>query len=310
MVEGYLAPLVEGETLESLFNDGWDPPPALRLRMAALVCSSVEVLEAGELVHADLSMSNVMVIDHGTVEPDLRLIDFDGFHHPEVPTVPCSGERGGRGFGQDGYRHRTYSARDDTVIVTSDRCAMAALAFEIIALRPGDLDRLSRSTILDQRDVDAGRPSAPAAITARWPEGWSMLSRAFAAPSPAQAPAPAEWFEALIRLATSAPRSHMGVAPGLASSDALPSTMLRIVENEVERRVHLRAETNSFGAVSPKLAWLSYVRSRAGVTLFGRTPHPLFLRRAGRLSRLKDDVSLVLEPGDEIKWTDFDIEVG
>ena len=310
-VAGYVAPFVDGETVEGLLNEGWDPPLPARLRLAAQLCSAVEVLESGGLAHADLSMSNVMIIDAGAAVPELRFIDFDGFHHADVPTVPCSDERGGRGFGQDGYRHRVYQAMDDTVTVTSDRCAMAALVFELVVLRGDDAGKLGRSTVLEQRDIAGGAVSAPAPIVARWREGWSMLERAFAAPRPENAPAPAEWYEAIVRFATQAPhRSTPASRPGAAANGAGVVVALRLVEDGIERRVNLRGAGNSFASVSPRLAWLSYARSDAGVTLHGHTKDPVFVRRGGRLSRHREDIAIVIEPGDEIKWSDFEIQVG
>src|SRR5262249_33150311 len=76
-VGGDLAPFVDGETVECLLNEGWDPPPDARLRLAAQLCSAVTVLESGGLAHGDLAMSNVMVI--GAEDAlELRFIDFDG----------------------------------------------------------------------------------------------------------------------------------------------------------------------------------------------------------------------------------------
>lgn len=321
-VEGYLAPFIDGETLEALLNDEWDPDPPERIFLAAQLCSAIQVLESGGLVHADLAMSNVMVMDADTDVPELRLIDFDGFHHEQVPVVPCSDERGGRGFGQDAYRHSVYQAMNDSVTVTSDRCAMAALLLELVALKPKDVEHLGRSTVLSQDDINAGQPSTLPQIIDRWPEGWQLLRSAFLAPCPEDAPTPSVWYDALVRLATrhgvnsggtpSSRRTGLGLT-GLIGG--YPIVTLRIIEGEdggIERRVNLRGAGNNFTAVSTKLAWLSYSRTGKDVILHGQPMDPnwVMVRRNGKLMKYTSILSLTIEPGDEIRWGDFEILVG
>jgi hypothetical protein len=309
-VEGHLATFVEGETLESLLTDNFDPPAVIRCALAGQLCTAVRLLESAQLVHGDLAMNNIMITGLEAQVPTLRLIDFDGFYHPEVEVLPCTRSRGGRGFGQDGYRHRAYRAKDETVVVTSDRPALAALLYEIVCLTSADTAALQRGTLLEQDELDDGRVSVADAISTRWPEGFDLVRRAFECPSPEEAPSPAEWSEALSsRIGVSA----SAAAPTSVPLAALPPVPIRISEGgELVRRVSLRGAGNSFGSINPKLAWLSYARMSGGdVLLVGVPPGPaVFLVRAGVPSRHVTSVRIALQPGDEIHWDAFLFEVG
>ncbi len=308
-IAGYLAPLVDGETFEGLINDQIELSPRARIRLAAQLCGTARVLERNHIAHGDLAMSNVMVTDVSSGTPNLRFIDFDGFYHPVVPTIPCSRERGGRGFGQDGYRHRAYQSMDCTTTITSDRAAMAALAFELVTLRWADTEELQRMTALDQSDIDRGAPSTSDVMVARWPEGWDLVQRAFAAPLPELAPSPEDWFEALERMRHSARTPTPPVATAAASHESIA---LRILERgQSERRVNLRNAGNSFATVSSRLAWLSYARNGQHVELRGAPGSTaVFMTRAGKLSKFTGHICIALQSGDEIQWDDFTFQVG
>jgi hypothetical protein len=308
-ITGYLAPLIEGETFESLLNEQYTPERKARLALARQLCGTIRVLESSYVAHGDLAMSNVMITDIATGKPNLKLIDFDGFFHPVVPKIPCSRERGGRGFGQDGYRHRAYATMDKDVAVTSDRAAMAALAFELVTLQPSDFDELNRTTVLDQLDINAGKPTTSDTIIRRWPEGWKLVQRAFAATRPEFGPSPSEWYELV--------STHYSPAvtpppPPASRNSSRPSFHLRVVElGQPERRVNLSGTGNSFASVSSRLAWLSYARAGTQVVLQGTPPAgPIFLTRANSPSKLPQPLSLPLEPGDALQWDEFKIEVG
>lgn len=307
-LRGYLAALVQGDTFEALLNEQFDPDIKARLHLARQLCGTVRVLEKNHLAHGDLAMSNVMLTDTDSAgRPNLKLIDFDGFYHPVVPTIPCSRGRGGRGFGQDGYRHRAYGAMDASVTVTSDRAAMAVLAFELVALHWTDLADLRRTTLLDQSDIDSGNPTTSETIIARWPEGWRLVRRALGARRPECAPSPAEWYQALTE------RYEPAVTPPPPVVDAhYPSVPLRILERgHPERRVKLRNAGNSFASVSSRLAWLAYERCDYRVRLCGSPPGgPVFLMRGGTPSKLALPLAHLLESGDELQWDDFVIEAG
>ena len=310
-IAGYLAPFIEGETFESVLNESHDLALKERVQLARQLCGTIRVLEANHIAHGDLAMSNVMITNFNGGTPSLRLIDFDGFYHPIVPKIPCSTERGGRGFGQDGYRHWSYQVMDDTITIKSDRAAMAALAFELVAFTSADSDQLRRATLLDQAEIDKGTPRTSDVVIARWPEGWELVKRAFGAPQPEMAPSPAEWHDALTRkyrtLVTPLPPP---LAPLPQSSRA--SLALRIMERgQPERRVNLRNEGNSFAAVSSRLAWLSYLRTERGIELHGSPGGlPVFMNRAGKPTKFNNDIRILLQSGDQIQWDDFVFQVG
>jgi hypothetical protein len=309
-IEGYLAELIEGETFAELIGGGWDPPFDLRLRLAAQLCNSVRVLEGGGLVHGDLSSNNIMVAAPESVQPALELIDFDGFYHSGVPPIPCTEESGGRGWGSHGYRSAAYQAMDETVLVTSDRVAMSALALELVILRPDDLELLERETLLDQVEIDAHNPQLPPEVAARWAEGWALVQRAFAAERPGDAPSPKEWCSAIARLALgigdTAPVSLSPLSGGL-----VPMPLLIRESGQPDRRVRLTRASGTFGAVSGKLGWLAYEHHGASVTLRGEASSPLFVRRQGKTTEKHPGVvDTQVESGDTVIWDDFEVLVG
>lgn len=313
-IEGYIAPYLPGKRLDSLWEEGWDPPREARIRLAAQLIEAVRILEAGSIAHADLSPGNILVLETTSSNPHLRLIDFDGFHHPKIANVPVSSEMGGRCFGTKGYRHKAFKLKDESVIVSSDRLAMAALIFELIALRAGELEELGRGHLLDQDDLDEGLVKAPANIISRWPEGWALVSEA-AARSPEGAPSPARWFTALQQLARCEDVASMTPRPpGRRTALTMPppagTIILRIDRiDQPERRVRLTQSTNSFATVDSRLRWLRYVKTEDRVELVGVTDTPVFHRRLGKIVRHTGQLSIYIQAGDEIRWDDFTIEV-
>ena len=201
-IEGYLATFIEGRTLEEcLADEAWDPTLETRRDLARHLCMAVQILEdADQLVHGDLSGRNILVT-HGP-RPELRLIDFDGFYHHRVRPILCTKAPGGRGWGSDGYRSPVYRSPDDSMVVTTDRVAMAVLAYELVVRRPGDATLLSRDTFLDQQAIDNMRPTLPQEIVDRWPEGWELVRQAIAANPPDKAPSPERWRAVITDLAT------------------------------------------------------------------------------------------------------------
>jgi serine/threonine protein kinase len=302
-IHGYLAPFVTGETFEELLQSGWTPTAESRLRIAAQLCHAVRVLEAGHLAHGDLSMANIMISDFDQPRPSLRLIDFDGFHHPhqDVPEIPWSEGVGGRGLGTLGYRHPIFAQPSDSAHVTSDRYALAILVCEILWLTKAE-------PMFDQEELDTGIQLIPAELEDAWPQGMDLLRRALDSATPELAPSPSEWCAALGAIAARDSPFRRTLAGAEAVAASIP---LRILEaGQIERRVNLRGVANSFASVSPRLSWLSYARAGGVVILHGTTSWPLVHARGGSQSQHKGQLSVLVAPGDRVEWRDFVIEVG
>jgi hypothetical protein len=315
-IEGYLASLIEGETFAELICSGWDPAPDVRMRLAAQLCNSVRVLEGGGLVHGDLSAANMMIEAHGSGEPRIQLIDYDGFYHASAALIPCTDQDGGRGWGSNGYRSASYQAMDEHVVVKSDRVAMALLVLELGVFRTEDIEVLGRDTLVDQVDIDARAPQLPADIVARWPEGWALTQRAIAADPPEAAPSPSEWCAALARWAvrsstTASEDDADAETRAMTRGGGLPPLPLLIREaNQPDRRVRITRHTGTFAAVSHRLAWLSYVHGGETVKIQGKPPGDLFVRIHGKVTKLAGTIDVTVGSGDTIQWDDLEILVG
>jgi hypothetical protein len=315
-VEGHLAPSIPGKSFEGLLQESWEPSLDARVGLARQLCAAVEVLEGGGLTHGDLSAANIMVVDAGGPRPELRFIDFDGFHHEGVPPVPYTAkEKGGRAWGTPGYRAPAFKRGPD-VLVTSDRVAMGILALELIALRHDD--ELPQDHLLDQREIDARSPRLPDEIAARWPAGWEMVQRAIAEHDPARAPSPEEWRRELGRVLS---RPSASVPPASRSPGSLAPAFLVLVREvgQQDRQVKLRGLHGSFGQISPALGWLSYQITSSSIHLTGATPTvdgratPLFARHGGPKEDLEDyrgNVAVDAKLGDVVIWDDFQVYLG
>jgi hypothetical protein len=309
-VEGYLARFVDGHTLDELVTDGWPADFAPRIAVARQLCLAIEILErGGNLVHGDLSPGNLIVLGANTPNPELRLVDFDGFHHTGVPPVPPG--RGGRTWGTPGYCAPAFQKRDRSVVVYSDRVAMAILVMEIVARRDGDpLD----ATFLNQDEIYERRPTLPPELVARWPEGWRLVQSAIAALDPRAAPSPRQWRAAL------AERLQAHHLVPLASTAGPPSTApglgVLVYEHGKERReLKIQLPRGTFARVSDDLAWLSYEQIGDDLHLTGQPPDQrnLSFRQGGQqadLERQRGAVSVLATRGSVINWGDFEIYLG
>jgi hypothetical protein len=287
---GHLAPFVDGEPLSALREDGWDPTREVRLRLASQLAQMVRVLEAAGLVHGDMSGDNVMITAFEGPDAEARLIDFDGYHFDGVPAIPATTARGGRGWGTPGYRHPRFCEGRADLVLRSDRFALAALLFEVVALRPSDFAELGRTTLIDERFFAAGSVDRAMGFDERralWPGGAGLLDRALRAAEPGDAPSPAEWLREIYALAQSAVRVRA------THRDAPLGTWT------------IRKTTNTFADIHPGLGWLAYERVGQTLRLEGTPPTAAFVRnpRAHRLVH----VDAVVAGGHSIHWDDFDL---
>ncbi|MDI3291657.1 hypothetical protein [Polyangium sp. 15x6] len=264
--KGCLSPLVEGETLEALLVDDCTLPT--RIALARQLCIAVEVLEGIRFVHADLAPRNVVVMGADTAEPRLRLVDYDGFYHPDVPLVPKGS--GGRTWGTPGYRARSFVEGDENSVVNSDRVALAALVMEIVTRQPEDDAHLGE-TFLEQEAIERGDPGLPADIVSRWPEGFDMLRHAILAPDAALAPSPRQWRVTLDTMLNAASMP----APGPLSARQPGPQRFRVQVSrgkEEYRECALQLPTGSFAQVAPELSWLSYSMTGNNFLIAGMAP--------------------------------------
>lgn len=274
-VFGHLAHDIEGAHL----GEGAAPSLPSRIRLATELCSGIDVLEAIEMTHGDLSMRNVLVARKSAGRPSLRLIDFDGFYHPAV----WSQYEGGS-TGLPGYRHPHWTDREARAVVTSDRFAMATLAFELVTADEANVGE----PMLDQGDIDGGTLRLPNEAVCAWPEGADLLHDAFEAATPRAAPSPARWQKALKSLAARQP-----VQLVVEEADLPP------------RRLCLTARCGTLGHASPHLDWLSYCTRGRRISLHGKPEYPLFLTRNGSRRRIDGLLSEELRPGDLVQWLRF-----
>jgi len=268
-IDGYIAPLAPGQTLEELICGGWNPPLEVRVHVARQLCAAIEVLEGGSLTHADLAPRNLLVSDHKSATPTLRLVDYDGFYHPRVPQIPIG--RGGRTWGTPGYRARIFHEGEGKAdsVVNSDRVALAALVMEIVTRMPEDDDALDE-TFVRQEAIQAGDPSLPREIAARWPEGAEMLARAVKEANPQSAISPKEWRAALSRLLTSGAVTSSSTSGPSSGHARFPIRVCRYAREDVH--VPLRMPKGSFAQAAPELSWLSYERNDDQFILSGEVP--------------------------------------
>ena len=303
-----LSRFLNGKSWEILCFE-WDPPLTVRVQLARRLALAIEMLESVGLVHGDLSGGNVFVLTPET-EPRLGLIDFDAFRHQNVPSVPLDR---GRTAGTPGYQPPAASHEERDRVLDADRYAMAILIFELVALRPSDLDLLPRDTLLSQRDIDARAPVAPETIVERWPEGWVLLEKALVAERASLAPSPAEWRRVLANALALPGAAVMEPSPPSVSSGFLVVVRARDAnDREHDRKVRLARGRGTFETISPRLSWLEYALNSSEVYLSGKVPSGtrFFVRRGGPaadLDRCPAELKMSVNFGDVIVWDDFTI---
>lgn len=200
-ITGYRMPFLQGDTLRSLFIDGWNPSLEDRIRLSIELCVGITLLEGMKLIHRDLSPANIIILQG---KPGLHIIDFDGHFIEEYANndnLQCKSY-----VGLPGYTHRVYNTSDVICKSFSDRMALAVIVFEMMVCGHFYLDHLygiGRDTLLNQFDIDRGKLVLPDAFRAKWPSGWNLLERAVQVNSPLDAPTPAEWIECLLNFKSS-----------------------------------------------------------------------------------------------------------
>lgn len=300
IVDGYLAPFVPGDTFaDVLAQRRLDLDAATRIRLATELCTAIAMLESVGLVHTDIGPHNVMLTNIPESGPALRLIDFDGVYHARLPLIPLDGD-GGRKFGMDGYRHHSYQSMDESVVIRSDRLAMAALAFELVVLHQHDLNTLGRESLLSQDDLDEVRPNLPQSITSRWEEGWELVKRAIVAADAADSPSPGEWLAALRRHILSEKQFSI-LAPLVLQ--------VRDVQTNRSFDIALHEQSGTLADLDPELTLSAYKREEDGaITLRGKSSTALFLATQGKESRIPaGEFSVSMRPGVTLVTARFDI---
>lgn len=318
VVEGSLAPRLACASFRTrLLKLDWTPPVVARQRVASQLCIAIEVLERGAgLAHGDLSSDNVYIEGNGDAL-DVRLIDFDGFFHRDVPMVPCSDDEGGRKTGTEGYRAAAYSSLSQDDCVRSDRVALAILVVELMILQGEDVGPdgvLERESLLEQADINRGVLDVPAELLQRWPAGFDLLGRALSTPDPSAAPSPAEWRKLI---AQSRPQLEMERV-SRASAMQLGAFVVFVREqHQPDREVRLHYGQGDFSALHRELNWLSYTTAPQGLRLEGVVPQRdgarphVMVRRGGingDLERHREEhVRLDVPWSDVLLWGRFEL---
>lgn len=327
LLEGVLATRINGDGLATLYLDGWDPPLDTRVALAVDLCNAVRVLSHVSIAHGDLSANNVLIEGAREDRPQVRLIDFDGFHHPSVPLIPMTKETGGRGWGTDGYRSAVHRVGDPNAIVCTDRVSLAALVFELVVLRPGDLLALGRESLVSQDEVDAQAAEGkrielalPNDIVQRWPAGYTLLRRAFAVLHPEiEAPSDIEWQRALLELVQIAPiqRRHIEALrvpmPHFATEPLLRPLYLCVRRTNSDSKGRYRRIVQRRGSMAPVqecFSWMAYERTSTGLLLYGYTEAVVFFQpKEGRWEKLQGKISISFNPGDMLRYLGFDLDL-
>lgn len=294
-VDGHITKRVAGATLDAVLEEA---PLSMQSRtaLAQQLCGVLMAFEACGFVHGDLALTNLMVDRRATSTVGMRVIDFDGFYHPAVPSLPgASAKRGGRrAIGHDGYRHAAFGSEGGAeALVDSDRAALAALLMELLVIQPGDRAKLldDRSSLVDQSDANRRAVRVPATIRERWPRGATLLESVFnTCRHPKDAPAPADWLQEISAFVG----MGSGVTPGIRLRITLP--------DGAARSLQVSNAVGHFGRLSDALAWLHFERTPHGLRLHGVVPAGLTVALSEQGARLRtlaagSALALVLSPG-------------
>jgi serine/threonine protein kinase len=292
----------------------WDAvPPEKRRAFSAHLASAVCGLERLQFVHGDLSPGNIMVGPGPGGRDVCCLCDFDGFHHPTQPPIPrkFEGELT-RPLGNPEYRYpelidkinHDASEQDDTIIVETDRFALAALVCEMMTWDSALVGRLGRPQLLDENIIGSRSLSdLPDDLRSKFPEGFFLLEKALQAGSIQDMPGPDEWLNTL------------GVQSALPRPFNTSPQVLFYRRKGTSRKLYRHAALTSkasdtFNAVHPELLGVRFERDNANrVILTINSPLPCALRRRGsqRVLTPEAKASLAIYPGDLLRLGDWEI---
>jgi len=130
--QGHIGSDLQGPTWRVIRRDvlaekQWLPSIEERLSLVRSLFRTLLLLEDQGLIHGDLSPQNVVVLRSNSV-CEVRLLDFDGFVHPDVP--PMTWSKGGT-LGTAGYQPPDLQPGESAFPI-GDRYAASVLALEML----------------------------------------------------------------------------------------------------------------------------------------------------------------------------------
>lgn len=290
------------EDIARLRLRGWSYPLDVRRRLVGHLCCAVGALEKLSFIHTDISAKNVIVTTAPDGLPAAVLCDYDGFFHPSQKPLPMHA----RPLGSVGYQYpeliAQIAAQHPDILITTDRFALGALACEIMVWNDKIEDELQRTelltnTIVSQRDV-AG---IPAALRARWKDGFELLQAAMKAKTVAEMPSPKDWLQAI------------GATPDLIPVDRQFNGTPRITLRQRRghpaqitkiRDVYITNPHGTFASASPshpQLASVEFFRSVGALELkFNNTTPVALTRNAQALPVMTGPCRFAVQPGDRV----------
>lgn len=177
-----------------------------RRALAGQLCNAIVGLEKIKIVHGDLSPANIIIGKQSDDDVHCVLIDYDGFHSPNVPKLPRQHDgKQLRGLGTPGYQHPSLARKtksdtgtDDTLFVVNDRFALGVLCFELMVWTTQISNHLvGRTQLIDEDELANGRLIIPDAVKPIWPEGLKLLEESISEPDVNSLPSPEDWLRAL-----------------------------------------------------------------------------------------------------------------
>lgn len=309
---GYLADYISGRSLMELMRGTsaeWDQISlAARFKIAAQLAGAVQILERSHIAHGDLHPANILITDATSQDPQLRLIDFDAFHHPSEAWAPPVSKQEGRVVGAEGYIHPTAFKEEQ---VRSDRMSLAVLCCEIVALRTQHMQKRRRNGLFRQPELCARKDQLPDEIRELWPEGFRLLDQTLSAERyEVEGASPGEWLNALSAL-LDAPVPDLRGRPcaGLHLQVYLPGKTVPV-------QIPVSVSGTTFAAASPELGWLrlEMVPGNPGrapsLRVTGNEVWPaLFRRRNQELRSQIKEVCFDAQVGDLFEWKQYKILV-
>jgi len=191
-----LMPRIEGLDWAGLADELRDGniqlDPAQRLAICKSLTNLIELLEAKQCCHRDLSCGNVFIDPQGLL---LFLIDFDSLYHPSL-TMPPATTCGTTGYTPHlAWNHGQLDARR-TWCKHADRYALALLNVEFL-LVDGKSEVTGEGGIFAQEELrkqaGAGLTSILRQLRAAYPGAVQLLEPAIQSTSFSDCPAPGDW---------------------------------------------------------------------------------------------------------------------
>jgi serine/threonine protein kinase len=172
--------LVQGENLAEVIREGGPLPIDVAIDYTLQICSALSCAHQRGVIHRDLKPGNVMIVEAGTSEARIKLLDF-GIAKLEYESL--SATRSGEIFGSPSYMSPE-QAKGEPIDARTDQYSLACMLFEMLTGRVPFLGKSAIDVLMGH--IDRSAPPLSAICSTRFPQPLEEIIATMLAKDPGQ----------------------------------------------------------------------------------------------------------------------------